>query len=142
MLKQKDKAIIKHLRENSRKSLTKISKETNIPVSTIHDKLKRLESGVIKRHVSLIDFSKLNYSIKVHFVVRSEQKNKLKSFLMSHFSVNTISSVINNYDFYIECIFKDLKELDEFKEELQKFKIKDIQETMIVEELKKEDFGL
>ena len=142
MIKEKQEVLLKHLRENSRKSLVKISKETNIPVSTLFDTLRKLESSIVLKHVSLIDFLKLGYGTKVHFVISSKKKQELKEFLMQSYNVNTLSSLINGHDFYVECIFKDLKQMTEFKEKLEKFEINNLEENFVVDEVKKEGFGL
>ena len=128
-MKEKEAVLLKHLRQNSRKSLVKISQEENIPVSTLFDTLKKLESSIVLKHVSLIDFLKLGYGTKVHFVISSKKKQELKEFLMQNHNVNTLSSLINGYDFYVECIFKDLKEMTEFKEKLEKFEINNLEEN-------------
>lgn len=142
MLTEKELKLLTHLRRNSRKSLSKISQETKIPVSTLFDHLKRLESSVILRHVSLIDFVELGYSLKVAFVMSSKNKQELREFLFNHPNVNTLCSLINNYDFYVECIFKDLKDMTLFKEALEKFDLTNFEENFVVEEVKKEGFGL
>ena len=46
----KDLLLLNSLRENSRKSLTSLSKQTKIPVSTLFDRLKLLEKEDIIRH--------------------------------------------------------------------------------------------
>ena len=140
MITEKETILLKHLRQNSRKSLAKISEETSIPVSTLFDTLKKLESNVIVKHVSLLNFSKLGYSLKMCFAISTKQKQELKGFLIQSQNVNSLSSLMNGYDFYIECIFKDFKEMTEFKENLEKFQIETIDETFIVDELKKEEF--
>jgi len=142
MLKEKELILLTHLRKNSRKSLAKISKESSIPISTLFDTLKRLESSIVLKHTSLIDFSKLGYSFRVNFALSSKNKHELREFLMQSYNVNTLSSLINGYDFYVECVFRDLKEMTEFKEKLEKFGLKDIKENFIVEEIKKEGFNL
>ncbi|MBR9702752.1 winged helix-turn-helix transcriptional regulator, partial [Candidatus Woesearchaeota archaeon] len=38
-----EKAMMYFLRQNSRNSLTRISKKTQLPVSTLYDSLKKLE---------------------------------------------------------------------------------------------------
>jgi DNA-binding Lrp family transcriptional regulator len=56
MLKEKDLILIKHLRQNSRKSLANISRETNIPISTLFDRLNELEKTVKKIMLALLIF--------------------------------------------------------------------------------------
>lgn len=142
MLTEKEKILLRHLRKNSRKSLTRISREEGIPVSTLFETLKRLEQKAVKRHVSLIDFSKLGYGFKVNFAIGSKNKKDLKDFLINSGYVNSLYSLISGHDFYAECIFPSLKKLTEFKEDIDQFFITSIEENFIVEEIKKEDFIL
>ena len=140
MITSKEVLLLKRLRNDSRRSLNSISKEINIPTSTLFDTLKKLESEVIIRHVSLIDFPKLGYNLKVIFSISLNQKKELKKFLMESRHVNSLSSLING--FHAECVFKDLKEMTEFKEDLKKFEIDEIKEFFIVDEIKREEFRI
>ncbi len=141
-MKEKEVELLRHLRQNSRKPLSKISKETSIPTSTLFELLKKLENTVITKHTSLIDYSKLGYNLKINFAIKTQQKQQLKQFLMTHKNVNSLFSSINDHDFYVECIFKDLMQVIEFREQLEQYNVKDIQETHIVEEIKKEGFNV
>lgn len=120
--------------------MAKISKETNIPLSTLCDNLKKLESGVIQKHASLLDFSKLGFNFKATFVISTNKKKELRDFLTLHPQVNSLSTLINNYDFYAECVFRDLKDMESFKDKLDCFEIKELEENLIIEEFKKEGF--
>lgn len=140
MIAEKERVLLEHLRQNSRKSLAKISSETKIPLSTLFEALKRLESNVILKHVSLLDFSKLGYGVRVNFLINAMEKNQLKDFLIGSANVNNLSSMTNGCDFMLECIFKDLKELSEFRERLEKFRIRDVMEIFVIDEIKKEEF--
>jgi len=125
---------------NSRKTLAQISKETGISISTLFDTLKRLEKNVITRHVSLIDFTKVGYGIKVFYTIQAQQKDDLKQFLLKAPNVNNLFTLSNKHDLCAECIFEDLRDMANFKEELENFQINNLQESFIVEELKKEGF--
>lgn len=140
MLNKKEIILLQHLRKNSRKSLADISKETKIPVSTLFNVLKRLESKAIARHTSLIDFGKAGYTFRVCFALSSRQKKALKEFLIKSQKVNNLYSLTNDHDFFVECIFKSMQELIWFREELEKYKLDAIEETFIIDELKREEF--
>ena len=71
MVTGKEILLLKKMRNNSRKSLNSISKEIDVPTSTLFDMLKRLESEIVIKHVSLIDFSKLGYGVKVIFSINT-----------------------------------------------------------------------
>ena len=60
LVDQSDLKILKYLRRNSRETMTRMSKETRIPISSVFDRLKRLEAiGVIHRYTSLLDMKKI-----------------------------------------------------------------------------------
>lgn len=139
MITDNEIKLLKHLRNNSRKPLAKISEETSIPTSTLFDTLKKLESNIIVKHVTLIDYVKLGYSLKANFVISVNDRDGLKDFLNSCPNVNTLSSLVNGH-FYAECIFKDMKEMSDFREKLNSFEPTNIEENFVIEEVKKEGF--
>lgn len=140
MLDKRDLLILIELRKNSRQSLASISRKTNIPVSTIFDKLINLNKSIIKRSMSLFNFSEIGYPLKVNFIIKCKENKGIKNFLLNKDSVNTIYRINNGDDFFVECIFKDMLELESFKMELIDFGIERLKEHSIVEEIKIEDF--
>lgn len=143
MVDKREMLILTHLRRNARETLTRMSRKTSIPVSTIFEKLKNYESGLIKKHTSIIDFSKLGYTTKATILVKanSEHRERLKEYLFMNKSLNTVYKINNGYDFILEGIFKELKDVDIFLEKLEKeFFITDKYVYYIVDEIKKEDF--
>jgi len=135
--------LLSHLRENSREKLTTISKKTSIPISTLFDLLKELQESVIVKHTTIVDFSKLGYHTRaqVFLKVGREVKEKVKRHLNYHSNVNTIYKIHNNWDFIVETVHKNIKELDSFLEELDgKFEIKNKEIHYLVDEVKREGF--
>jgi DNA-binding Lrp family transcriptional regulator len=140
---KKEALIISSLRENARESLTKISKRTSIPISTLFEKIKVYEEDYIDRHTSLLNFTKLGFNTRVAIMIKvsNEQREMLKEHLNLSKCVNSVFKINNNYDFIVEGIFHDIKEVDEFIERLEKtFKILDKEVYHIVEDVKREDF--
>ncbi|MCX6707205.1 MAG: Lrp/AsnC family transcriptional regulator [Candidatus Woesearchaeota archaeon] len=135
-----DVRIISYLRENARINLTRLSRETNIPISTIFDRLKKFD-GVIKKHTVIVDFSRLGFDIKVNFILKVDKQNRdrLRDFLMKDIRVNSVYKINNGYDFLVEAIFSDMKEANEFTEKLEPFKVKS-EEYYILDEIKREAF--
>ncbi|MFH1396402.1 MAG: Lrp/AsnC family transcriptional regulator [archaeon] len=143
-LSQKDLLLISKLREDSRTKLTKLSRDTNVPVSTIFDKIKEYRSGVIKRFSCLIEFEKLGYPIKSQIILQVTQKDRdrLKKHLEFNENVNSLFKA-NNGNFLIEGIFKSIKHSEKFIETLQeKFEIINIQNFYVIEEIKHEGFSI
>ena len=124
-------------------SLTEMSKKTRIPVSTIYDRLKLYKDNILKKYTSLIDFSKLGYNTKARVLLKVHKKDKeaLKMQLIRCKNVNSIHKVNNGYDFMVEIVFKNVKELENYIDWLEeKFEIKKAQTYYIVDDLKVEGF--
>jgi len=141
--KDKEYLILSMLRQNSRASLTEMSKYTRIPVSTIYDRLKVYRSGLIKKYTSLIDFTQMGFTTRAAILLKSpgDQRDNLKEFLLKHQSVNNLLKVNNGYDFFVEAIFKTIQEMELFMESLEiKFGVDKKQAFYIVDEFKREGF--
>ena len=142
-MKINDQLIISLLRENSRMTLTNMSKKTKIPVSTLHEKLKQFKDGIIKKHTSIIDFNKLGFNARANvlFKVEKDQKTEFKKILQNNFHTNKLYKVNNGFDFIAELIFKDMRGLENFLDQIQDdFKVKDMKTFYIIDELIEEDF--
>jgi len=142
LLTKKELLILTHLRADSRKSLAMISRETGIPISTIFDKVNKLGKSTISKYSPLLDFQKLGFGLRVNFVLKANDKKKqeLKNFLLTNKNVNSMLRLNNDFDFFVEAVFRDMKGLEEFSESLGKFKIKKKKEFFVIEDLKKEEF--
>lgn len=141
-MKKGDFEIIAQLRKNARKNLTKVSRDTGIPVSTIFDKIKKFEKDFIKKHTSIIDFKKLGFNVRVFMIIRAskERKEDLKKFLTTHEKVNSVFKVNSGYDFMADAVFKDMAELCKFSDEIDQFDLIDKKEHFILDEIKEEEF--
>ena len=143
MLNQKDLLLLINLRQNARETLTRLSRKTNIPISTIYDKLKLFYGDIIKKHTSILDFARLGYNARVNIMLRvdKEQREQIKDFLARKDCINSVFKINNGYDFLAEGIFKDIREVEDFLETLDdKFKIKSKQIYYVVDEIKREGF--
>lgn len=143
MLNNKDLMFIGCLRDNARETLTKISKKTKIPISTLYDRLKMHEKTFITKHTTLIDFAKLGFATKASVMIKSsrETREKLQKHLQVRNEVNSLYKINNGYDFLIEVITKHVKDLEDFLDELEeKFNVTDKQVFYIIEDIKRENF--
>ena len=139
---RKDLLLMTYFRNNARENLTKISRLTSIPVSTIFDKLREYEKTLIKKHTTLVDFKKLGFDIRMNilFKISKESKDQFKEFIMKNENINSVYKINNGYDYMVEAIFKDMNDLQNFTELMEKFNIELKQELFILEDLKREDF--
>ncbi len=140
MINPKDLQIIAHLRADARQSLVDIGKKTLIPTSTVFDKIQRYKGSLVKKYTALVDFPKLGFNFRVWLVLKANDKKKLKKFLISHGNVNSLFKVNNDFDFLIDCVFKNWGEVYAFQEKLKEFEIKEKIVLDILEEMKREEF--
>lgn len=139
---KKDFLIISHLRKDARMSMTQISKQTKIPVSTIFDKLREYDKQIIEKHSCILNFKALGYDIKAHtlYKVTKDDRETFIAFLRQHPSTNNIFRTNNGYDLLVESIFRDLQDLETFHEQTNQYQLEAKQEYFILEDLARERF--
>lgn len=143
MLDKKEMLILANLRKNSRETLTRMSRKTSIPVSTIFEKIRGYEVGLIKKYTSIIDFSKLGYSTRATIFVKTSKnyRDRLREYLLINKNLNSVYRINNGYDFMLDGVFRELKDVEVFLEKLESdFGVTEKYVYYIVDEIKKEDF--
>ena len=143
VLNKSDLVFLTFLRQNARHTLTRISRETKIPITTLYEKLKKHEKEIILKHTTLLDFSKLGYLCRANLLLRADRENrdKLGSYLKAHPVVNNLYKINNGYDFMAESVFENIKELEDFLESLDdKFSLEEKKVFYIIEDIRREGF--
>ena len=132
--------ILKHLRNDARKSFSVISRNAGIPVTTVFDNYQKLINGkVITKHSSLVDFRKLGFFYRNFIFVKAKNRKELLSFLGDHKSINSVFK-ITTYDYLVDAVFPSMKEFYSFLDELRDFNIQKLETHDVVEHIKKEEF--
>ena len=140
-MKEKEVQVLRVLRNNSRETLTKISRKTGVPISTLFDRLNEYQEKLIIKHTCLIDYTKLGYDLRVHLLLRVQKdKERFETYLTEHYLVNSVFRINNGYDYLVEAVFKNMRELTEFVQSLDRFHVKDHKEFFVLEDLKREAF--
>ncbi len=143
MLKEKDFKILPKLRQDARQNLTTMSRATGIPVSTLHDRLKKYKSeDLVERITVLLNFEKLGYDLRaqVFMKVPVDKRDEFQSFLKIKENVNNLFRINNGYDFMAEVLFEDLNHFREFSDELVEYGVESMQEFFVLESVKREGF--
>lgn len=138
-MKQSDLKILAELRKNSRQTLTNISKNTKIPVSTVYDRIRACEEKIIKKHTSILDFPKMGFNIRANILVEASETQTFEEFVLEHKNINSVFRINSDFNFIIDCIFREMSEFQNFIESLTKITIKK-QVHFVVDELKRENF--
>lgn len=139
----KDKMFLACLRQNARSNLTSISKKTGIPISTLYDRLKLNEQGVILKHTTLVDFTKLGFGCRANIILKTnrDERDEVRQHLSKHENINALYKINNGYDFMIDAVFNNLKEMEDFIEDLEmRHRIEEKKVHYIIEELVRENF--
>ena len=141
-MQNKELAIMKHLRVNARESLTRMSRKTGIPVSTIYERLKQFETSIIKKHTCLLDFTTLGYDLRVTLLLqaRAQSRERLQRYLETHHKVNTLLRINNGFDFLVEALFRNMAEVQSFFDSLDEIGLRTRKEFYVLEEVVREGF--
>lgn len=140
---QNDKEVLKHLRMNSRVAVTNIAKVIDSPVSTVFTKIRRMENNVIKKHSSLLNYSKLGLHSWSTIAIKVDKRDKTKmlEFIKANECINSAFEVNNGYDFMLEVVHANKKNLMEFLDELDLcFRVKEKTIFEILSEIKREEY--
>jgi Lrp/AsnC family leucine-responsive transcriptional regulator len=143
MIRPNDIRLLNEIRKNSRASLTEFATNTDIPLSTVFKKVIRLEkSGVISRHLALIDFEKVGHPFKVGVFLSTNERDELEDYLKEHQSINTLIKLSGTYDYYAEMVFRDMGEYQEFEHAIKNLKIIKRNKIHFLTDVKQEAFKI
>ena len=140
--KTKELLLLAHLRNNARESITKMSKKTKIPISTIFDRLKEYKGNIITKHTCLLNFKTLGYDVRAQllFKVNKEQREGFLAYLKLHPQTNNIYRINNGYDYLVEGIFQTMASYNEFIETTEEKGATERKEHFIMDDIKREAF--
>jgi Lrp/AsnC family transcriptional regulator, leucine-responsive regulatory protein len=144
MVTSTDLLIMNHLRRNARIKITDIARNIGIPPTTIYDRLRAQEKrGLVKKHVTLIDFSQLGYQSVALLALHANKENRqaLQDYLIKHPNVNSLYRTEYGADFLIEVVIENAAKLQDFIDQTDNlFGIKNLTMFNLSCELKKEGF--
>lgn len=142
-MKKNDIKVITNLRVNGRIPLTELSRKTGLPVSTIHEQLKKKIEQEMMRPSMLLRFEKLGFDTRAHILLGVEpgEKEKLLAYLAKHQNVNSLFRINSGWTAIMECVFKDMYALESFIETIEgMFTVKQKQVCYVLDELRREAF--
>ncbi|MHA2503706.1 MAG: Lrp/AsnC family transcriptional regulator [Candidatus Kariarchaeaceae archaeon] len=116
-----DLKILQHLKKNARKTLKELEAEIDLKVSTIHNRIKRLEdSNVIKQYMAIIDHKSLDYNmisfIMIEFVNQDNQLDQVEvaEQISQLPNVEEVHLVTGEFDILLKVRSKDIDDLSLF----------------------------
>lgn len=140
MLTEKHFAILAALRQDARRSLAQVSRETGIASSTVFDYFSHLSEQAVLKFTTIPSFHQLGYPLHKKFLLKSRNRQRALEWLQQEPHVNNLYRV-DGHDAFFEAFFADMQQLEEFKERMEEaLKPKRLQEFDILEVLKQESF--
>lgn len=145
-LDEKDNKILYILKTNAELTSSQISKKTAIPITTVHNRIKKLKQlGIIKNYTINIDHEKIGKALAAYILITINQSNlkqkisqhdigrKLKSFD----EVDSADIVTGATDIIIKVRAESMKKLNDFiTEKLRNIEgIDKTQTLMVLEEI-------
>lgn len=109
-----DTAILRSLTKNSRITISQMSKEIDVPDATISNRLKKLETDVIRRYTMIPDWQKIGLNITAIIIIQteSEKHQYVKEELSKLEEVSEVYSVSGEYDILIKVWVPSIGELN------------------------------
>jgi DNA-binding Lrp family transcriptional regulator len=142
-LKKEDKLVLSYLRTNSRIPLTRLSKHTGIPISTLHDRLSMKFPKCIQRYTTLLQFNTLGYNARAILILKVGRQDRvqIRNYFEKQRFVNSIYRINNGLDFLVEVVFKNMAQLEHFLEILDDLFALEYKEVFyIIKDIKRESF--
>lgn len=129
-MEEKDEIILGFLRENAKLTTSKISKKTGIPITTVHNRIKKMVAeGIIKKYTVEIDYDKIGKHIPAFILINVDPK-ELKEKNLSYDvvaqklkimpEVEDAYAITGAFDIYAKIRIESVEKLNEFLVKLRK----------------------
>lgn len=119
-LDKTDFRILQLLQENSNYTIKEIATATNLSITPIHERIKRLENeGVVAKYTAVINKRKLGKWLQVHCQVTLDKQTQ-HNFIDFEDSVKNLSEVIEcsvvsgGFDYLLKILVEDMEQYNIF----------------------------
>lgn len=123
-INEKDRDILSLLEKDSKVTIQQISIKTGLPITTIHNRIKKMEeNGIIKGYTVVIDGKKLGIGIKAYILINVEyvlpnggkiSQTELAKKINKNPLVDETNILAGGVDIIIKIHSKDIDELNDF----------------------------
>ncbi|MGB0897296.1 MAG: Lrp/AsnC family transcriptional regulator [Flavobacteriaceae bacterium] len=115
-----DKRIVALLQEDAKQTTKEISNKTDLSVTAVYERIKRLERhGIIKKYVALVDKNKVekNFMVLCRIKLEKHSKTYLTTFEKEVKKIDEVLECFNitgDYDYLLKILVKDMDAYREF----------------------------
>lgn len=115
-------ALIGLLQEDCKQSLKQLSKKLKMPMSTVHEKIMRLEEeGYVKSYAAIVDAEKLGLPVTAFILVNTETHRNGKALDYKAIAhelskiplVQEVHVITGEYDMLVKAKGRDMREIGE-----------------------------
>lgn len=122
VLDKKDLEVLEILKSHGKWTTQKISKKTLIPVTTVHNRIKKMEAmGIIKGYTAVLDHKKLGKTVSAFILANIKAEHKAgerSSALLEELDklneVEEVFAVTGSTDMILKVRVEDTDRLNEF----------------------------
>lgn len=130
-----DAKILDFLKLNSRITASEISKNVNLSIPAVSDRIKKLEeSRIIEKYTIKLNREKMNYKLMALIFVTLEKPEHIEDFRNAVVNLKPVLEfyhLAGEYDYFLKVVVEDTKTLEDFLTNSLK-KIPGIQRTNTV----------
>jgi DNA-binding Lrp family transcriptional regulator len=139
-LSEKKRIVLGILRENARAKKADIARRLDIPLSSASQIIKGVEKDLGLRYTSLLDYKQMGHNTRTAFVVDAK-KSLVLGWLSDHECVNNLYRIEENV-FFVEAVFRCMKDMADFADEITEMGAQIRKEFYIIDDMKREEFGV
>lgn len=108
-MKDSEKEIIQQIRKGKRATISSIARTLKAPISTISDRIRKIEEKYVIKRSSILDFEKVGYYANSLLLVKIKPVNKINfiEFLKNDGNVNSVFITNSHCDLVVETVFEN-----------------------------------
>ena len=114
-LDDKDMDILRLLKKNAKSTTQQISRELNIPITTVHNRIKKLEAeGIISKYTIILNHKKLGKTISARLMIRVTKladQFKICNEVLNLEAVEKVYQITGDYDIVASVRVNDIEDL-------------------------------
>ena len=114
-LDDKDMDILSLLKKNAKNTTQQISRELNIPITTVHNRIKKLESsGIIEKYTVVLNQRKLGRKVSARLMIRVTKladQFKICNEVLNLEAVEKVYQITGDYDIVASVRVNDIEDL-------------------------------
>lgn len=113
-----DSKIINVLKENSRSSVSEISKRVNLSIPAVAERIRKMEeANIIEKYTIKLNRDKINFKLLAFVFVnidKTENVDEFRKSIVKYNSVLECHHVAGEYDYLLKVLVEDTKSLEYF----------------------------